>query len=361
MQVVHVVESFGGGVIGFVAQLVVSLPRHNHIVVHAIRSGEVDPEITKARFPATTQFIIWPHAVREVGLVSDTKALLSLVQILRRLRNPHTVVHLHSSKAGFLGRIAAQLVGIKAVAYTPNAAAFLRQDISDSKKRVFALLERLGFIFRGRVVACSPSEAAALAKVGVRSLTIANGTEINPLSRLHPEDGTHFVTFINTGRTTPQKDPAFFNQVALALAHRPSVRFLWVGTGELDHLLTSPNITITGWLAKAEIQQLLGQSQIYLSTSTWEGLSFAILEAMERGLPLLLRRCVGNVDQVVDGKNGYGFSKLSEAVERANQMADSPTQLDVMGQESRKRLEDLFSLHACSTAYNHLYKALLSA
>jgi glycosyltransferase involved in cell wall biosynthesis len=114
-------------------------------------------------------------------------------------------------------------------------------------------------------------------------------------------------------------------------------------------------------LAKDEIQKLLSQSQIYLSTSTWEGLSFAILEAMERGLPLLLRRCVGNVDQVVDGKNGYGFSRLSEAIDRANQMADNPNQLAHMGKESRQRLEDLFSLHASSTAYNHLYKALLAS
>jgi len=360
MQIVHIVESFGGGVIGFVAQLVVSLPQHNHIVVHAIRSGEVDPEITKARFPASTQFLVWPHAVREVGLVADTKALFSLVKILRQLRQADTVVHLHSSKAGFLGRIAAQLVGLKAVAYTPNAAAFLRQDISESKKKLFAWLERLGFVFRGRVVACSPSEATALAKVGVKSVTIANGTEINPLYS-QSDSGNQRVTFINTGRTTPQKDPAFFNQVAMALVHRTDVRFLWVGTGELDHLLTSPNITITGWLAKTQIQELLSSSHIYLSTSTWEGLSFAVLEAMERGLPLLLRRCVGNVDQVVDGLNGYGFSSLEEAIARANQMADRPSSLAAMGIESRKRLQDMFSLQASATAYNHLYKALLSA
>ena len=52
------------------------------------------------------------------------------------------ILHLHSSKAGIIGRYIGLICGFKKIIYTPNAASFLRTDISPKKKRAYQLIEK---------------------------------------------------------------------------------------------------------------------------------------------------------------------------------------------------------------------------
>lgn len=354
MTVLHVVESFGGGVIGFVAQLTRHLPQHRHIVVHAIREGEVDPEITRKRFPEGVEFVLWPGAVREVSALGDLRALRSLITILKTL--PHdAAIHLHSSKAGFLGRLACLWLGRPNVLYSPNAAAFLRKDIGPLKKAFFSLFEMVGARFAGRVVACSDSEAAAFNNLKIATLTINNGTDIGGLPPAIPAELP--LSIITTGRTTVQKDPAMFNRIATALASDDRFRFIWAGSGEMDAELNSPNTTLTGWIPATRLKELLRTAHVYLSTSAWEGLSFAVLEAMAEGLPLVLRDCVGNVDQVESGpkSNGHIFHNEEEAIAYLLKLADEPSQLAALGRHSYQLASKKFDIREVASRFEALY------
>lgn len=355
-HVVHVVESFGGGVIGFVEQLCRYLPQIRHTVVHAVRAGEVAPHITQARFPAETEFVLWPHAVREIAPLADARALAALVPILRRLKPD--VVHLHSSKAGFLGRIAARLIGHRAVVYTPGGAALLRQDISPWKRGVYGRLESLAARFGGRVVACGKGEAQALAAYGVSADVIANGTEPGLAPVRPPAIAGKPLTVITTGRCTLQKDPARFGRIAKALAGEAKFRFVWVGTGELAADLPTDAVHITGWVPADQVRGILEQADIYLSTAVWEGLSLAVLEAMAAGLPLLLSNIPGNADVVQPGVNGALFGTEQEAIEALRQWANQAEVLASMGQASRALLLAEHDVQQVAQRYQELYQQL---
>ena len=127
--IVHVVESFGGGVFSFLRHIINGLADCQHIVIYGVQRKEF-PSDFEALFPFGVQFIPWVHAQREVSLIQDFKALMQLVRILKGIHSIQKI-HLHSSKAGFLRRIAAFLLGLgDKVIYTPHGASFLREDIS---------------------------------------------------------------------------------------------------------------------------------------------------------------------------------------------------------------------------------------
>ena len=74
---------------------------------------------------------------REISIFKDFLALKELIDILKNITEKN-VIHLHSSKAGFLGRIAAKIIGFNGnLIYTPHGISFLRKDISNNKKRFF--------------------------------------------------------------------------------------------------------------------------------------------------------------------------------------------------------------------------------
>ncbi|MFR9500379.1 MAG: glycosyltransferase [Rikenellaceae bacterium] len=89
---------------------------------------------------------------RELSL-KDFKALWQAVQIIRRERP--SVVHCHSAKGGFIGRIAGFVCGVPTL-YTPHAYSFLSTDNS-AKRMIFLFLEKFTRL-NSYMLACSDSE-----------------------------------------------------------------------------------------------------------------------------------------------------------------------------------------------------------
>mgnify|MGYP001485384163 CR=1 FL=1 len=74
--------------------------------------------------------------------LKDIKALWELYTILKNIEDID-IIHLHSSKAGFLGRIVSFLLDkSKKTIYTPHAISFLRLDVSLKKRKIFIAMEK---------------------------------------------------------------------------------------------------------------------------------------------------------------------------------------------------------------------------
>src|SRR5215471_1724474 len=128
MKVVHVIEPFASGVAFFVKSLAETMPNDTHIVVHGERKDVMDAIQVKKLFPAeNVRFVRWKSANRSINPIKDLMALRELYTILTRLKQKNLVdvIHLHSSKSGFLGRLACRMAGIENVIYTPHGASFL--------------------------------------------------------------------------------------------------------------------------------------------------------------------------------------------------------------------------------------------
>jgi glycosyltransferase involved in cell wall biosynthesis len=360
MKIVHVVEPFASGIAAFVQSIVQNLRDDYHIVIHGEREYVMrSTEIIKYFPEDNVQFIRWRSAQRSISLVKDTAALVELCRLLGSLKARKMVdaVHLHSSKSGFLGRLACRLMNITNVIYTPNGAPFLLSNIN-AVNFLYKLFEKLGSSFGGKVVCSSQSEQDAYRKLGIKALNINNGIAVNT-SHYTPGEAppaSDKFRIVTCARIVPQKNPALFNAIATYFKDFDQFEFIWVGDGEERHWLTSPNITITGWLTQPEVLKLIESSHLYLSTSQYEGLSFSVLEALSLRKTVLLKNCIGNRDIVKRGLNGDLFSHPQEAILKIFQYYNNPAMLRVMGEYSGWLCHNEFNVDTTCSGYRNLYQ-----
>lgn len=357
MNIVHVVEPFAAGISVFVRSLTVSMPDDFHIIIHGERKKVMPARQVKSEFPQKNiRFIKWRSAQRAIDPVKDAFAFSELYTILRRLKKKGLVdaVHLHSSKSGLLGRAACRLARIDNVFYTPNGASFL--SVNNRVLRLFyKQLEKFGNRLGGKVICCSASEFNEYKKLGIDAAYINNGVALQADDReqLQKKDSTFRV--VTSGRIEIQKQPALFNAIAQYFEGIPGIEFTWIGDGPDKYQFTSRNIRVTGWMDAPSVQSCVASADLYLSTSKYEGLSFAVLEALALRKPVLLSNCTGNSDIVKRGINGALFTNKEEAIVKILQYYTNPEMLPVMGAYSEEICQAEFDVEQNFKNYREVY------
>ena len=357
MIIVHIVEPFATGIAMFIKSLTESMPDDMHIIVHGERNEIMAASEVKKNFTnQNTRFIRWRSAQRSIDPIKDFLALSELYNILSRLKRKNMVdaVHLHSSKSGLLGRAACRIAGITNVFYTPNGASFLSAK-TKLTKYIYRQLEKIGHRFGGKVVCCSASELEEFLKLGIDAVYINNGIKVRnnlPVITKNPKGKFRIIT---SGRIEAQKNPALFNSIASYFEEIDLFEFIWIGDGADKKIFTSKNIIVTGWLNNDEVHQYVASSDIYLSTSLYEGLSFAVLEALAFGKPVLLSNCTGNRDIVKNGINGNLFNTAPDAIVKILQYYNNRDMLGVMGGFSEEICRVEFDVNQNFKSYRDLY------
>jgi len=342
LNVVHVVEALGGGVYSYFINLTHVLcedPNLEVTVIYSDQRKEINPKQIAKDFHPNARLISLPMQ-REISLKHDWKALKNIRATLLKIKPD--VLHLHSSKAGILGRFASILSPTlkTKLFYTSHGFSFLRKDISALKRSAFYLIEFLSQkLSGGTLIACGDTELTYAKKIGP-AILVRNGIKQSPNFKKQLKTNTEIKTIGILGRITFARNPSFFNEIALA---NPNINFIWIGDGELRKRLTAPNIKITGWFSKqAEGLQELNKLDLYLQTSLWEGLPFALLEASAREIPILATDIIGNKDIVASGKTGFLFEDL-EGFNQALALLKPAKAREEMGKAAAKRTALLFN------------------
>jgi glycosyltransferase involved in cell wall biosynthesis len=218
----------------------------------------------------------------------------------------YAAVHLHSSKAGFMGRMALAGTTRPPLFYSPHGLAFLdRRYLVPSL--AFATLERIAARVDATLVGCSEGEAALLKRVGGRNVRVVENTVPDAFFAIErrPLDPPVVMTM---GRVCRQKGPEFFAELAARfhLAEVPA-SFVWVGNGDAagEATLRAAGVKVTGWVPPEQVRQHLAQASVYVQTSLWEGMPLSVLQALASGLPCVVTDVVGNRDAVQQGITGY--------------------------------------------------------
>lgn len=354
-RLLFVVEAMGGGVFTYIVNLTNRLVRdYDLYLAYAVRPQT--PENYKEYFDPRIRMIEVKNFVRPIRLQKDFKAFLELMEIARRVQPD--IIHLHSTKAGILGRLAYWNLGVP-LFYTPHGYSFLMQQARRGKRVLYRTLEALMARVHCTTISCSLGEHQETLKLTRHARLVNNGIDMQemrayldhcPASSTKEENGSRPFTVFTLGRICPQKNPAIFNQIAHAVS---DIQFLWIGDGELRELLDAPNIQVTGWTDRKEALRLASQANCFLLVSLWEGLPISLLEAMYMKKPCIVSDAIGNHDVIHNGQNGFVCRTLDDYV-TALRNVQKP---EIVTQICARAYQDILNEYNAETMARH-YEAI---
>ena len=353
MKILHLIESTATGTLSISMDLANSQNQRGHEVHYYY-----------GRRPET------PHDVEEgfstgINLVEVSFSIFSIfltMIVLRRYTVLHhiDVVHLHSSTAGFVGRLALLFCPVQII-YSPHCISFMRKDIGWIKKRVFILLERFASIRKSHYVACSESEKFSIQTVlGIQDVSLVENF-YSPQSDIQASAlFSTPVRIVTSGGIRAQKGPIEFSEIARKLIN-DGFDVKWIGDGEdnLKSILSNAGVKISGWVNREEVIRLLKSADIFLSTSKWEGMPVSIIEAMACGAIPVVSACEGNIDLIRHGVNGFIFNNRQEALDYIEILVKSPELVSNMLDEMRNDVLFRFSEERFLQDFEIVYDASL--
>jgi glycosyltransferase involved in cell wall biosynthesis len=296
VRILHVLPNLSpGGMERLAIQLASDAAGHGDRAVIASGSGAWVSKATEAgaehfALPATSR-----------GTVVDMASAITLLgRGMRKLR-PH-VVHSHNIRATALARLALLTARYQA-ALVPTL-----HGVDPSEYRAASRVLRLT---TRRVIACAPAVARSLQAAGFpgdRIDVITNGAALLPADQKRQKDLRQSLALdqrplvVGIGRLTEQKNWPVFLEAASRL---DGPCFAIAGEGPLRPQLArlasrgeSP-VRILGIVD--DIPALVGIASCIVSTSTWEGLPLALLEALSLGAPVVATAVGGVTDLVPPG------------------------------------------------------------
>jgi glycosyltransferase involved in cell wall biosynthesis len=152
---------------------------------------------------------------------------------------------------------------------------------------------------------------------------------------------------------------------AIPTVHKafPEYRFLIAGDGpeknNLEQLASNLNIDgiidFVGW--QNNVATILRELEIFVFTSSDEGLGWAMLEAMASGCPVVAS-CVGGIPEVIDdNENGMLVKSAApdEFAEKIIYLISNPGQKKKMAITAREKIEKRFSAAHETAALEKIY------
>lgn len=133
--------------------------------------------------------------------------------------------------------------------------------------------------------------------------------------------------------------------IPLVIQEEPGVRFLIAGEGpekenlekEAKDLNVASSVQFLGRIPHDQMPEFLGNSDIYVSTSLYDGTSVSLLEAMATGLFPVVTNISSNQEWIEDGKNGFLIPPQNE-VFLAKRIIDAIRNKELMASAIEKNL-----------------------
>lgn len=308
-KLLYIVEAMGGGVFTYIVDLANELVNEfDMYIAYAVRPQT--PSNYKEYFDKRIHLIEVKSFCREIKPAQELKAIQEVKKIAEEVKPD--IIHLHSSKAGVIGRIAFNGENIP-LFYTPHGYSFLMQNYKPTKRMMFKAIETVMAKRNCTTISCSLGEHEETLKLTKKAVYANNAINVNELEKQlsKVEMVDHPFTVFTLGRICYQKNPSLFNSIAEAM---PDTRFLWIGDGALRDELKSKNIEITGWVERQKALELSMNADVFLLPSLWEGLPISLLEAMYMKKLCVVSNVIGNRDVIHNGDNGYVCSTVDEYV-----------------------------------------------
>ena len=265
------------------------------------------------------------------------------------------LIHSHGRGAGIYGRMLSALTNTPCV-HTQHGL-HLRQYKTIIGKGFYVVVEKFLSRLTQKTIFVSHFERQEtlgwdICRPG-KSVVIPNGVRVeNGYTRREARqalglNGQEFI-IISISRFDIAKNM----DLALEIARRYSEgQFVWLGEGpdyqNLKKKVNEEGVANVSFIGFTDAVPLyLAASDVYLSTSRWEGLPLAVLEAMAVGLPVVVSDVMGNRDLVVPGQTGwlYPLQNIEPALQSLEVLRQDRELRRRMGAEAHKLVQSNYSI-----------------
>ncbi len=311
---------------------------------------------------------------RRVSLRGDIRAFLSLVKVIREFK-PH-IIHTHTAKAGFLGRLASLVSLQKSVRVHTFHGHLLNGYFGSLKRTLVVIAEKFLALITQQLLAVGDKVRQDLLEAGIGSKEkfglMPPGLAIGNL----PSKNDALVFFgLNherlqcafIGRVTQIKCPDRFLDVVSEVKKRSiGLDFFMAGDGELlevcrDRIIAENlPVKVLGW--QSNIEKVLSAADIVVLTSDNEGTPLSLIQAGMAGLPVVSTN-VGSVPEVVlDNVTGLITSlDVQEIADALEKLVSDKALRAQLGIEAQEFTLANFAVRRLVQDHEVLYKKLLSS
>lgn len=300
---------------------------------------------------------------RDISLLKDVKSIIAARKIIKK-EKPN-LIHAHSAKGGVIGNVLGRISKSQTVFHTPQAYSFLSAE-SSLKRKLFVLIERLVKGKNSILLASSNSELER----GIKEIkykkenTVLFDNCIAPIE-LNPEfsDISSYQLpekyICTVGRPSYQKNIEMMIEIVKeAKKQVPDIHLVIMGIGvvspnteNVKHLIETyglqANTTLIEWTERERIFHIVNKAKFYISTARYEGLPYAIIEALSLSKAIIASNCDGNRDLVIDEYNGFLIDQhdLNTFADKVVTLYNSDTLRAIQEQNSYALFMDKFNLN----------------
>jgi glycosyltransferase involved in cell wall biosynthesis len=334
--------------------------------------GSIEETVADAGIPVLHE----PRLLRRPAPLSDW---LTLRRLTRRFQEGrYHIVHSHTSKAGFLARLAAERAGVPIVVHTPHGNIF-HGYFSSPLTRLFVWMERHAARRTDRIIELTAGGVEEYLAEGIgqrdQFRVIFSGIDTEPYTKsiqrrnstresLSVDENTLLVGGV--GRLETVKGFTYLVEAAQEVADKvPDVKFIVAGQGSLHKALSDQAAHLDDrfqWLGlREDVPAVMAALDILVVPSLNEGMGRILLEAGAAETPVVASKVGGIPDIVDDGETGLLVPpRDADAIARAIvELAKAPERRRLMGATARAKVTPNFSLENMVKQIEDLYEELL--
>lgn len=294
MKVLHAAETIKGGVATVINSLMEHQTKQSGLeVICLVPSDQVENLVQLEKLK---EFQFNRKGRNLLGMLAFFWTFYKLI-----ISEKPNIVHLHSSFAGLLGRLAIILTGRRnkiKIIYCPHAFGFLMQT-SDLKRKFYVIAERILSTVTDKIICVSQSEYNTAIKKGFNAeklIVIHNGVNVKGKKNIRMSNNNKNYNLLFVGRFDYQKGIDILAQAINELGKNTTdthYEFTLVGEAvNSDEDITfqeAKNIKVNklGWLKPEQLEEQYLNHDAIIIPSRWEGFAMVPLEAMSYGLPII--------------------------------------------------------------------------
>ncbi len=367
IKVVHIAKPIAG--VGVYVQLITS-NINSEIFENVVLCNESDTIVDLVNDKNREIKRYHVNLLRSINPLKDIVCFIKIIKLLKK-EKPN-IIHCHSAKAGILGRLAGAYLGIP-ILYTPNAHSYLSSN-NKFKKKIFKKIEKGFKILPSKILACSKSEYDRTIKelnypkekVLIWSNSIKDIRENIP-DHFNYELPEKYICTI--GRPSYQKNTELLiKAISLVKDTIEEIHLVIVGVGfyapylnKVEKLIKEKgltnNITLIDFIDRNICLSILKKSKFFVSSSRYEGLPYAGIEALMLSKPCVLTNVDGNKDLIDDHLNGFLTNETSKDIaDKIKRLYNDEAIIKEMSLASFRKFKTEFDIKKNMLQLEEIYK-----